>query len=113
MLAAAAAYPDEAVVEEETHEAGAIAGVSADGGEDDVADEVLRPWAGAVVVPDLQACLRRRDGGEDDDPRQQNGKSGQQRNTGAAASLRHLRPALWILRQDLGLSIDVPLMKWR
>jgi len=92
MLAAAAAYPDEAVVEEEAHEAGAIAGVTADGGEDDVADEVLRPRTRAAVVPDLQARLRRRDGdGGDDGPRQQNEKSGQQRNTGAAASVRHLR----------------------
>jgi hypothetical protein len=40
-------------VEEEAHQAGAIAGVSSDGGEDDVADEVLRPGTSAVVVSDL------------------------------------------------------------
>jgi hypothetical protein len=47
------ANPDEAVVEEHAHESGAIAGVSADGGADDGADELLRPRATAVVVPNL------------------------------------------------------------
>ena len=46
-------YPDEAVVEEEAHEAWSIAGVTADGGVDDVADEILCPWATAAVVTDL------------------------------------------------------------
>ena len=44
------AYPDEAIVEEEAHEAWSIAGVTADGGVDDVADEILCPWASAAVV---------------------------------------------------------------
>ncbi len=64
--------PDEAVVEEETDEAGAIAGVAEDGGADDVADEVLRPGASIVVVSDLQLRLRqgqRRNGEEQDRPR--------------------------------------------
>lgn len=59
--------PDEAVVEEETDEAGAIAGVAEDGGVDDVADEVLRPGASIVVVSDLQLRLRRRKNGEEHD----------------------------------------------
>jgi hypothetical protein len=47
------AYPDEAIVEEEAHEARSVAGVTADGGVDDVADEILCPWASPAVVTDL------------------------------------------------------------
>jgi hypothetical protein len=47
------AYPDEAIVEEEAHEAWSIAGVTADGGADNVADEILCSWASAAVVTDL------------------------------------------------------------
>uniref|UniRef100_A0A0E0HWS8 Uncharacterized protein n=1 Tax=Oryza nivara TaxID=4536 RepID=A0A0E0HWS8_ORYNI len=55
---------DEAVVEEEADEAGAIAGVAEDGG--------VRPGARIVVVSDLQLRLRqgqRRNGEEQDRPR--------------------------------------------
>jgi len=47
------AYPDEAIVEEEADEAWSIAGVTADGGVDDGADEILCSWASAAVVTDL------------------------------------------------------------
>lgn len=55
------ADPDEAVVEEESHEPGADAGVAADGGADDGADELLRSRAGVVVEPDLQLRVRQCD----------------------------------------------------
>ena len=60
------AYPDEAVMEEQTDERGAGTAVGLERPDDVPLDDVLQALAFLAVVPDLQlAGLRRRRGGEE------------------------------------------------